>query len=93
MSEAAGTTSCADDELKSTSGSFANSYGYNANGDQTTRTLAGTSWTLTYDYDDQLTSTGGASFAYDAAGRRVSRTAGGVTTNFLYDGDSVLLEK
>ena len=49
--------------------------------------------TLTYDYDDQLTSTGGSGFAYDAAGRRASRTAGGVTTSFLYDGGAVLLEK
>lgn len=48
---------------------------------------------MTYDYDDQLTSTGGASFAYDAGGRRVSRTASSVTTSFLYDGGSVLLEK
>ena len=93
MSEAAETTSCADDELKSTSGGFINAYTYNANGDQTTRTLSGTSSTLTYDYDDQLTSTGGAGFAYDAQGRRVSRTAISVTTNFLYDGGQVLLEK
>ena len=48
-----------DDELTGTSGGFVNSYGYNANGDQTTRTLSGTSYSLTYDYDDQLTSTGG----------------------------------
>ena len=82
-----------DDELTATSGGFVNSYGYNANGDQTTRTLSGTTSTLTYDYDDQLTSTGGAGFAYDAGGRRVSRTASSVTTNFLYDGGSVLLEK
>ena len=81
------------DQTTGTRGGFVNSYGYNANGDQTTRTLAGTSSTLTYDFDDQLLSTGGAAFAYDAAGRRVSRTAGGVTTSFLFDGGGVLLEK
>jgi len=45
------------------------------------RTLAGTAFTLAYDYDGQLTSVtqGSAttSFAYDAAGRRVGRTVGG----------------
>lgn len=70
-----------------------NSYGYNADGDQTSRTLSGTAYTLSYDFDDELTSTGGATYAYDATGRRVSRTTGGVTTSFLYDGSSVLLEK
>src|SRR5207244_3051180 len=31
-----------DDELSATSGGIVNSYGYNANGEQTTRTLSGT---------------------------------------------------
>jgi hypothetical protein len=35
-----------DDELTATSGGFVNSYAYNVNGQQTTRTLAGTSHTL-----------------------------------------------
>ena len=93
-----------DDELTSTSsttGGFVNSYGYNLNGEQTTRTLSGTAYTLAYDYDGQLTSiTQGAnttSFAYDALGRRTSRTSGGVSTTFLRTGDTnggqVLLEK
>jgi YD repeat-containing protein len=63
------TTSCTldnDDELAATSGGFSNSYGYNANGEQTSRTLSGTSYTLSYDYEGQMTSIGGASFACDA---------------------------
>ena len=47
-----------DDALTGTSGGFVNSYGYNANGDQISRTVGNTSWTLGYDYGDQLTSTG-----------------------------------
>ena len=89
-----------DDQLNSTAsstGGFTNSYGYNAKGEQTSRTLSGTAYTEAFDYDGELTSiTQGStvvSFAYDALGRRVSRTSGGVTNSFLYDGDAVLLEK
>jgi RHS repeat-associated protein len=89
-----------DDQLNSTSsstGGFVNSYSYNANGEQTGRTLSGTAYTLAFDYDGELTSiTQGSaitSFTYDALGRRVSRTAGGTTTDFLYDGDQILLEE
>jgi RHS repeat-associated protein len=89
-----------DDQLNSTSsttGGFTNSYSYNANGEQTGRTISGTAYTLAFDYDGELSSiTQGSnvtSFAYDATGRRVSRTAGGTTTNFLYDGSHVLLEQ
>jgi RHS repeat-associated protein len=90
-----------DDQLTATSsstGGFVNSYTYNNAGDQTNRTLSGTSWTLAYDYEGQLTSTatGGStvsSFVYDALGRRFSRTNGGTTTKFLYDGAKVLQEK
>ncbi len=63
------------------------------NGEQTGWTLSDMTAALGWDYDNQLTSAGGASFTYDAEGRRMSRTAGGVTTSFLYDGNSVLLEK
>jgi YD repeat-containing protein len=89
-----------DDELTATSsstGGFVNSYGYNANGEQTSRTLSGTAYTPAFDYDGQITSivqgANTVSFGYDASGRRVSRTAGGVTTSFLYDGGAILLEK
>jgi RHS repeat-associated protein len=89
-----------DDQLNSASsatGGLNNSYSYNANGEQTGRTIAGTAYTPAFDYDGQLTSiTQGSnvtSFAYDAIGRRVSRSAGGTTTSFLYDGGQVLLEQ
>ncbi len=68
-----------------------------ANGEQTGRTLSGTSHTLTFDYDGQLTQISQGQnttdFAYDALGRRFSRTAGGTTTEFIYDEDEEVLEK
>jgi YD repeat-containing protein len=62
-----------DDELTSTTsstGGFVNSYSYNLNGEQTGRTLAGSAYTLAYDYDGKLLSivngsTTVSSFAYD----------------------------
>ena len=45
-----------DDGLTSTSGWFVNSCADNADGEQTGRTLAGTAYTLAFDYDGQLTS-------------------------------------
>ncbi|MCX6360084.1 MAG: RHS repeat-associated core domain-containing protein [Armatimonadetes bacterium] len=69
----------------------------NANGEQTGRTLSGTSHTLSFDYDGQLTQiTQGQNttdFAYDALGRRFSRTAGGTNTEFLYGAGGMALEK
>ena len=89
-----------DDELNSTSsstGGFVNSYTYNANGEQTGRTLSGTAYTLAYDYEGQLTGiTQGSnttSFVYDGLGRRYSRTAGGTTTTAQFDGGATLVEK
>ena len=86
-----------DDELTATSGGFVNSYGYNANGEQISRTLSGTAYTQAFDYEGQLTSiTQGSnvvSFAYDAEGRRFSRTSGGTTTRFLRGPGGILLEK
>jgi RHS repeat-associated protein len=95
-----------DYELTATSGGFANSYSYNANGEQTGRTLNGAAHTLGYDYEGQLTQITqgqnttdprqrhpGAGPVYDALGCRYSRTAGGTTTVFYYAGNQVLLEK
>jgi len=86
----------ADDQLLSTSGGFNNSYAYNANGEQVSRTLNGVSYTLSWDYDGQLVGISGngvtVSFAYDALGRRLSRTVNGGTTSFLHDGGRIVLE-
>jgi len=89
-----------DDQLNSTSsttGGFVNSYSYNANGEQTGRTLSGTAYVVAFDYDGRQTSiTQGAnvtSYTYDGLNRRLSRTSGGTTTGFLYDGGQILLEK
>jgi RHS repeat-associated protein len=69
----------------------------NANGEQTGRTLGGAAYSLSYDYDGQLTQiTQGQTttdFAYDALGRRFSRTAGGTTTEFVYGAGGMALEK
>jgi len=88
-----------DDQLNSTSstGGFVNSYAYNANGEQTGRTLSGTAYVVAFDYDGRQTSiTQGVnvtSYIYDGLDRRLSRTSGGTTTSFLYDGNAILLEK
>ena len=90
-----------EDELTATSsstGGFVNSYTFNNAGDQTNRTLSGTSWTLAYDYEGQMTSTatGGStvsSMVYDALGRRYSRANGGTTTLFYYGPGGILTEK
>ncbi|MDE2125762.1 MAG: hypothetical protein KGJ62_04165 [Armatimonadetes bacterium] len=85
-----------DDELTATSGGFANSYSYNANAEQSGRTLAGTAYTLAFDYDGQLKSitqgTAVTGFGYDALGRRVSRTASGTTTSTQYAGGAPVTE-
>ena len=68
------------------SSGFGNSYSYDANGNQTTRNLGGTVYTLTYDYENRLTAISGgttASFVYDADGTRVKSTVGGVTTVYI----------
>ncbi|MFN8493911.1 MAG: RHS repeat-associated core domain-containing protein [Caldilineaceae bacterium] len=66
---------------------FGNSYGYDANGNQTTRTIGGVTYTFTYDYENHLTAVSGgsisASFVYDADGNRVKGTVNGTTTVYL----------
>jgi RHS repeat-associated protein len=52
-------------------------YGYDANGNMTTRTEGGVSYTQTFDAENRL----------------ISITAGGLTTQFLYDGDGNLVKK
>ncbi len=67
---------------------FGQSYGYDGNGNQTTRTLGGVTYTLGYDYDNRLTEvrqgqTVIARFAYDADGNRVKGTVNGMTTVYI----------
>jgi RHS repeat-associated protein len=66
---------------------FGNSYAYDANGNQTSRTIGGVSYAFTYDYENRLIAISGgsvtASFVYDAEGNRVKGTVNGVTTVYV----------
>lgn len=67
---------------------FGNSYGYDGNGNQTSRTIAGVEYTLVYDYENRLSEvrqgeTQIAGFLYDADGNRVKGTVGGVSTVYI----------
>ncbi len=65
----------------------AGSYGYDANGNMTSRTLGGTTYTLAYDAENRLMSVSGggtsASFVYDGDGNRVKATVDGVITYYV----------
>jgi RHS repeat-associated protein len=69
-------------------GAYGNSYGYDGNGNQTTRTIAGTTYTFTFDFENRLIevkqgATSLATFLYDADGNRVKGTVSGVTTVYI----------
>jgi RHS repeat-associated protein len=72
------------------------SYGYDANGNLTSKTDASGSWTYSWEYENRLkqaSKSGGVvvSYAYDALGRRIQRTSStGGTTKFVYDGADVM---
>lgn len=75
------------------------SYSYDANGNMTTKTEGGNSWTYAWDHENRMTSaalSGGstATYVYDALGRRVRRykTGGVEDTKFTYDGQDALLD-
>jgi RHS repeat-associated protein len=67
-------------------------FGYDANGNLTSKTDASGSWDYIWDYENRLkqaNKSGGVTvtYAYDALGRRVQRTTSvGATTKFVYDG-------
>jgi RHS repeat-associated protein len=72
-----------------------NSYTYDPNGSQTTRTGPGGNYTFGYDFDNRLNSISGsetAMYTYDYQGRRTSKTEGGVTTTYFYDGLNPIAE-
>ena len=62
-----------------------NTFAYDANGNQTSRSVGGQSYTLTYNAENQLVSVSGAataSFLYDGDGVRVKGTVNGVTSYY-----------
>ena len=76
---------CSSDLAVSVAGG--NTYGYDANGNQTTRVIGGSTFALSYDAENRLVSVSGpslnAQFTYDGDGRRVMSTINGVTTTFV----------
>jgi RHS repeat-associated protein len=68
------------------SGAGGNSYAYDCNGNQVTRTIGGSAYNLAYDAENRMTSVSGAttaSFVYDGDGKRVKGTSGGITTTYI----------
>ncbi len=62
------------------------SFTYDANGNQVTRSVGGSSYTLTYDAENRLVGVSGAitaSFVYDGDGNRVKGTISGTTTTYV----------
>lgn len=63
-----------------------NTYGYDANGNQTTRVINGVTLTLAYDAEGRMVSVTGpsitAAFTYDGDGKRVKSTINGTSTYF-----------
>ena len=68
-------------------GSGSDNYSYDANGNQGTRDVSGSSYTLSYDTENRMTGmtvgSGNASFVYDGDGNRVQGIVGGVTTTYI----------
>ena len=65
-----------------------NTYGYDNNGNMTSRNIGGTVFTLAYDAENHLTGVSGdatATFVYDGDGKQVKATVGGVTTIYIGD--------
>lgn len=72
-----------------------NSYGYDANGNLTSKSDATGNWTYTWDYENRLKQASKAgvtvTYSYDALDRRTQRTSStGGTTKFVYDAADVL---
>jgi YD repeat-containing protein len=64
-----------------------NSYGYDNNGNMTSRTVGGVTYTLTYDAENRLVSLSGggvtAAYTYDGDGNRVKTVVNGVTVTYI----------
>ncbi|MFZ0413006.1 MAG: RHS repeat-associated core domain-containing protein, partial [Candidatus Acidiferrales bacterium] len=80
-------------ELTSTS---AASYGYDYNGNTTSKTVSGNTTSYTWDYENRLTqvtlpnSGGAVTFKYDPVGRRIEKISPTTTSIFVYDGDNLI---
>jgi RHS repeat-associated protein len=78
-------SSCADGSLSKPHAAVAvgsDAYCYDHNGNQTKRTIGGTTYTLTYDEENRLAGVSGgasATFVYDGDGVRIKGTVGGTT--------------
>ena len=62
------------------------SFSYDANGNQISRNVSGSSYTLGYDAENRLVSVTGAAtatFVYDGDGNRVKATVSGTTTTYI----------
>jgi RHS repeat-associated protein len=75
----------------------ATTFGYDANGDLTSKTEGGSTWTYEWDALSQLTRVWKdgaevARFEYDPLGRRLRKVAGGITYSYLYAGMDILKE-
>jgi RHS repeat-associated protein len=64
-----------------------NTYGYDANGNQTSRKVNTVTYNLTYDAENRLTGISGtglsASYTYDGDGNRVKSVVGSTTTHYI----------
>jgi len=74
------------------------SYGYDNNGNTTSKTVSSNTTNYTWDYENRLTSVtppgsgGTVSFKYDPFGRRIYKSSGSGTSVFAYDGDNLVEE-
>jgi YD repeat-containing protein len=73
------------------------SFGYDSNGNLTSKTEGGHTWSYEWDAENQLKrilkdGVEIARFAYDPLGRRVEKVAGGNTTAYAYDAADILRE-
>jgi RHS repeat-associated protein len=72
-------------------------YGFDANGNQTSKTQNGSTTNFAYDVKDQLLSVNQNNanlgvFSYDYQGHRIVKDMGGSIVRYAYDGNSVLVE-
>lgn len=74
------------------------SYGYDLNGNLTSKVDGAGAWAYAWDYENrlaQVTRPDGqvVTYKYDALGRRIERAKGGAWTRFSYDGEDVVLDR